>query len=124
MSKLFSLEGKVALLLGGAGGIGSALSLGMAQNGAKVVVADVLGMDALNKFAAEITSKTGMETMAHQVDVTSEESMDALVKDVLAKFGAIDILVNAFGLNMKRPALEYPMADWEKMFAVNVKGEP
>lgn len=122
MSNLFKLEGKVALLLGGAGGIGSALSLGMAQSGAKVVVADVLPMDALTKFTAEIKTKTGMDTMAHQVDVTSEDSMSQLVKDVVAKFGTIDILVNAFGLNMKRPALEFPMADWDKMFNVNVKG--
>jgi gluconate 5-dehydrogenase len=122
MSNLFRLDGKVALVIGGAGGIGSALSLGMAQYGAKVVVADVLGMDALNAFAAEIATKTGVETMAHQVDVTSEENMATLVQDVLSRFGGIDILVNAFGLNMKRPALEYPMADWEKMFAVNVKG--
>jgi NAD(P)-dependent dehydrogenase (short-subunit alcohol dehydrogenase family) len=122
MSDLFRLDGKVALVLGGAGGIGSALSMGMAENGAKVVVADVLSMDALSKYAEEIKTKTGVETMAHQVDVTSEENMAGLVKDVLARFGAIDILVNAFGLNMKRPALEYPMDDWEKMFAVNVKG--
>ncbi len=122
MADLFRLDGKVALLIGGAGGIGSALSLGMAQQGANVVVASRSGVDALGKFAEEIKVKTGVETMAHQVDVTSEESMAALVKAVIARFGAIDILVNAFGLNIKRPALEYPMADWEKIFDVNVKG--
>jgi NAD(P)-dependent dehydrogenase (short-subunit alcohol dehydrogenase family) len=122
MSNLFRLDGKVALVIGGAGGIGSALALGMAENGAKVVVATMHSMENLNKFAEEITTKTGMEAMARQVDVTSEASMAGLVKDVLARFGAIDILVNAFGLNMKRPALEYPMDDWEKIFAVNVKG--
>jgi NAD(P)-dependent dehydrogenase (short-subunit alcohol dehydrogenase family) len=122
MSDLFRLDGKVALLIGGAGGIGSALSLGMAQNGAKVVVASRSGIAALGKIAEEIKEKTGMDTMAHQVDVTNEESMAALVKAVLEKFGTIDILVNAFGLNIKRPALEYPMADWEKLFDVNVKG--
>ncbi|MBU1564798.1 MAG: SDR family oxidoreductase [Proteobacteria bacterium] len=122
MSDLFRLDGKVALIIGGAGGIGSALTLGMAQHGAKVVVASRSGMDDLGKFAEEIKVKTGMDAMAHQVDVTSEESMATLVKAVLARFGALDILVNAFGLNIKRPALEYPMADWEKLFDVNVKG--
>jgi gluconate 5-dehydrogenase len=122
MSNIFSLEGKVALVIGGAGGIGSALSMGMAENGAKVVIASRSGLETLGKFAEEIKAKTGMETMAHQVDVTNEESMAVLVKDVLARFGAIDILVNAFGLNMKRPALEYPMDDWDKLFAVNVRG--
>jgi gluconate 5-dehydrogenase len=122
MSNIFSLHGKVALVIGGAGGIGSALSLGMAQNGAKVVVASRSGLDTLGRFAEEIKAKTGQEAIAHQVDVTNEESMATLVKDVVAQFGAIDILVNAFGLNMKRPALEYPMDDWDKLFAVNVKG--
>ena len=122
MSDLFRLDGKVALVVGGVGGIGSALAMGMAENGAKVVIATAHSIDALKTFAEEIKAKTGIETMACQVDVTSEESMAALVSDVLARFGAIDILVNAFGLNMKRPALGYPMDDWEKIFAVNVRG--
>lgn len=122
MSDLFRLDGKVALIIGGAGGIGSALSFGIAENGAKVIVASRQGLDSLGKLADDIKAKSGMETMAHQVDVASEESMELLVKDVVARFGTIDILVNAFGLNLKRQALEYPMADWDRMFSVNVRG--
>lgn len=122
MADLFRLDGKVALVIGGAGGIGSALSMGMAQHGAKVIVASRSGIDTLSQFAEEIKGKTGVDAMAHQVDVTSEDSMAVLLKDAVARFGTIDILVNAFGLNMKRPALEYPMEDWDKIFAVNVRG--
>lgn len=122
MSDLFRLDGKVALLMGGAGGIGRGLSLGMSQYGATVVVADMVDMKVMDEFAKEIKSKTGNETMAHQVDVTNEDSMSKLVQDVVGKYGTIDILINAFGLNLKREALEFPMEDWDKIFTVNVKG--
>jgi gluconate 5-dehydrogenase len=122
MNNKFKLDGKVALINGGAGGIGSGISLGMSQAGARVVIADVLPMDKLTEKAAEIKAATGNDTMAVQVDVTSEEKMQAVVDAVVAKFGTIDICVNAFGLNMKSPALEFPMDNWDKMFNINVKG--
>jgi NAD(P)-dependent dehydrogenase (short-subunit alcohol dehydrogenase family) len=122
MSNLFNLDGKTALILGGAGGIGSALAMGMGRNGAKVAVADMVPMEVLTKLADDIKAETGKDTIAHQVNVTSEESMSQLVQAVIAKFGTIDILVNAMGINLKRPALEFPMEDWDKMFNVNVKG--
>lgn len=118
----FKLEGKVALINGGAGGIGSGLALGMSQSGATVVIADVLPMDALNEKAAALKAQTGKDTMALQVDVTNEQSMQGVVAAIVKKYGTIDISVNAFGLNMKSPALEFPMDKWDKMFTVNVKG--
>jgi NAD(P)-dependent dehydrogenase (short-subunit alcohol dehydrogenase family) len=122
MSDLFKLDGKIALVMGGAGGIGRGISIGMSQNGATVVVADMVDMEVMNGFVEEIKSATGNDAMGHQVDVTSEESMSKLVQDVVDKFGTIDILVNAFGLNIKREALEFPVEDWDKIFSVNVKG--
>jgi len=121
MADLFRLDAKVAVVIGGAGGIGEALALGMSQYGAKVVVAS-RNLEALTRVAKEIQSRTGRETLALQVDVTDENSMDRLVKEVLAKFGTVDILINAMGLNIKREALEYPMEDWDMIFSVNVKG--
>ena len=121
MSDLFRLDGKIAVVIGGAGGLGETLALGLSQYGAKVVVAS-RNLGALNKVAAEIKSKTGEDTLALQVDVTDENSMTNLVEGVLAKFGTVDILVNAMGLNIKREALEYPMEDWDTIFNVNVKG--
>jgi len=121
MEDLFRLDGKVAVVIGGAGGIGETLALGMSQYGAKVVVAS-RNLETLTRVAKEIQSRTGRETLALHVDVTDENSMDRLVKDALAKFGAVDILINAMGLNIKRGALEYPMEDWDMIFSVNVKG--
>lgn len=121
MGDIFRLDGKIAVVIGGAGGLGETLALGLSQYGAKVVVAS-RNLEALNKVAAEIKSKTGEDTLALQVDVTDENSMTNLVEGVLAKFGTVDILVNAMGLNIKREALEYPMEDWDTIFNVNVKG--
>ncbi|MBU2511546.1 SDR family oxidoreductase [bacterium] len=121
MKDLFRLNNQVAVVVGGAGGIGEAIALGMGQFGAKVVVAS-RSMDALKQVAKRIADETGVETEAFQVDVTSEDSMKGLVKNVEDRFGTIDILVNAMGVNIKRDALEYPMEDWDRIFDVNVKG--
>jgi gluconate 5-dehydrogenase len=122
MSDQFRLDGKVALINGGAGGIGTGLCLGMSKVGAKVVIADMLDDALLREKASALKSETGNDTMAYKVDVTNEESVSGLVNNVVAKFGTIDICVNAMGINLKRAALEFPMEDWDKMFDVNVKG--
>ena len=122
MIDIFDLSSKVALVNGGAGGLGSGISRGISQAGAIVVIADVLPIDTLNEKAAEIKAATGNETTALNVDVTNEESMQSVVDAVAGKYGTIDICINAFGLNRKSPALEYPMDQWDAMFSVNVKG--
>ena len=121
MEDIFRLDGKIAVVLGGAGGLGEAIALGLSQYGAKLVVAS-RNMVALEKVAADIKSKTGGEVLAMQVDATDEDSMTKLVEGVLSQWGTVDILVNAMGLNIKRDALDYPMEDWDKIFDINVKG--
>jgi NAD(P)-dependent dehydrogenase (short-subunit alcohol dehydrogenase family) len=121
MADLFRLDGKIAVVIGGAGGIGETLALGLSQYGAKVVVSS-RNLERLKEVAKEIQAKTGGEVMALQVDVTDEDTVASLVEKVLAKFGTVDILVNAMGLNIKREAVEYPMEDWDLIFDVNVKG--
>ena len=121
MEDIFNLKGKVAVVIGGAGGLGEAIALGISQYGAKLVIAS-RKMEALEKAAADIKAQTKGEVTPMTVDVTDEASMEKLVKDVTAKYGTPDILVNAMGLNIKRDALEYPMEDWDKIFAINVKG--
>jgi len=121
MNELFRLDNQIAVVVGGAGGIGEAIAMGLGQFGAKVVVAS-RSKDAITRVAENIAKQTGSETAAIQVDVTSEESMENLVKSVVDKFGTVDILVNAMGVNIKRDALEYPMEDWDRIFDVNVKG--
>ncbi len=101
MEDIFRLDGKTAVVIGGAGGLGEAIALGLSQYGANLVVAS-RNMEALVKVATDIKSKTGGEVLAMQVDATDEESIPKLVEDVLAKCGTVDILVNAMGLNIKR----------------------
>jgi NAD(P)-dependent dehydrogenase (short-subunit alcohol dehydrogenase family) len=121
MEDIFSLKGKNAVVLGGAGGLGEAIVEGLSQYGANIVIAS-RKIEALEKVAADIRSKTGGEITPITVDVTDEKSMAKLVGDVVAKFATVDILVNSMGLNIKRDALDYPMEDWDKIFSINVKG--
>ncbi len=121
MEDLFRLDGKIAVVTGGAGGIGEALSLGLSQYGATVLVAS-RNQEALDRVARDIGSRTGGEVRAVQTDVTDEDSVVNMVKQVVDQFGTIDILVNAMGLNIKRDAFEYPMEDWDRIFNVNVRG--
>lgn len=121
MKDIFELDGKTAVVIGGAGGLGEAIALGLSFYGAKLVVAS-RNMNALEKVAAHIKGETGGEVVPMQVDVTDEESVINLVEAVLKQFATVDILVNAMGLNIKREALDYPMEDWDKIFEINVKG--
>ncbi len=121
MEDIFSLKGKNAVVLGGAGGLGEAIVEGLSQYGANIVIAS-RKLEALEKVAADIKAKTGGEIIPMTVDVTDEKSMAKLVGEVIEKFHTIDILVNAMGLNIKRDALDYPMEDWDKIFSINVKG--
>jgi len=121
MKDIFRLDGKIAIVTGGAGGIGEALALGLSWYGAKVIIAS-RNLQALKAKALEIQEKTGNETDAFQLDVTDESSVSKLVDEVTSRYGTIDILVNAMGLNIKRDAFEYPMEDWDTIFNINVKG--
>ncbi len=121
MEDIFSLKGKNAVVLGGAGGLGEAIAEGLSHYGANLIIAS-RKLEALEKVAGDIKSKTGGEVTPMTVDVTDEKSMAKLAGDVVSKFGRVDVLVNAMGLNIKRDALDYPMEDWDKIFSINVKG--
>ena len=121
MKDIFRLDGKIAIVTGGGGGIGETLALGLSQYGAKVVIAS-RNLEALEKKALQIQKKTGNEVVAMQMDVTDETSVSGLVDEVVSRYGTIDILVNAMGLNLKRDAFEFPMEDWDTIFSINVKG--
>lgn len=121
MKDIFKLDGKIAVVTGGAGGIGEALALGLGFHGATVVVSS-RNQQAIDAVAARIKKETGSEAIGVASDVTDETSLQNLVDTVKAKYGRIDILVNAMGMNIKRDAFEYPLEDWDKLFDVNVKG--
>jgi NAD(P)-dependent dehydrogenase (short-subunit alcohol dehydrogenase family) len=121
MEDLFRLDDKVAVVIGGAGGIGEIMAFGLAGQGAKVVVAS-RNIQKLEAVAQKIQSETKSEAIAFQVDITEKQSVAQLVKQVLSKFGTVDILVNSQGANLKRAAVDFPVEDWDLMFNINVKG--
>jgi len=123
MKDMFRLDGKVAVVVGGAGGIGESCAIALASRGAKVVVADLAAAsEKLDAVVKKIASETGSEASAMTVDVTSEESTSNLAAQVVQKYGTVDILVNAHGINLKVAAVDIPVAGWDNLFAVNVKG--
>lgn len=121
MKDMFKLDGKIAIVTGGAGGIGEALAMGLGMLGATVVVSS-RNQEAIGKVAQEITAASGNTAIAIASDVTDENSVKQLIDTVVDTYGKLDILVNAMGMNIKRDAMEYPMQDWDKLFEVNVKG--
>jgi len=121
MDDLFRLDGKVAVVIGGAGGIGEIMASGLAGQGAKIVVAS-RNTQRLEAVAQKIRSETKSEAAAFQVDITEKQSVAQLVKKVVSTFGTVDILVNSQGANVKRNAVDFPVEDWDLMFNINVKG--
>jgi D-sorbitol dehydrogenase (acceptor) len=114
------LEGKTAIVTGGARGIGRAICERYAAEGALAVVADRLADDA-EATAAEIIAAGG-NALAFGVDVTDQASIDAMVDAVARETGSIDILVNGAGIFDMAPLLEITPESYERVFAVNVKG--
>ena len=101
LRQMFSLEGKVALITGAGGGIGSELALGLAKAGASVAIADI-NTQTLEDTRASIEGAGGIAA-AFAVDLRSLQDIRRLVQDVVGKFGRIDILVNNAGVNKREP---------------------
>lgn len=112
------LSGKVAIITGGARGMGAATSRLFVQHGAKVAIADVLD-EAGEALAREL----GDSARFFKLDVTSEESWAQVVADVEATFGPVDALVNNAGILMFKSILETTKADYERVLGVNLVGE-
>ena len=116
----FSLGGRVALVTGASQGIGHDLALALANAGARVAVAGRRA-PALESLCAEI-ALAGGEAMAVALDLRERASIEAAVASVVERFGRIDILVNDAGLGTNHDALEATEAEWDDLFAVNVRG--
>jgi NAD(P)-dependent dehydrogenase (short-subunit alcohol dehydrogenase family) len=117
---LFDLTGKVAIVVGGAGGIGHAQAVGLADAGADVIVAS-RKLEHLEKVAEEIKTK-GRKSLAVSVDVSDDKSVADMVDSVLKIFPRIDILVNAAGLAIRKPAETFPIDEWQQVMDINTRG--
>ena len=116
------LDGKVAIVTGGAKGLGKAFCFGLAKEGAKVVMAVHRFDEESTKAAKEIEAKGGY---ALEVDVTKEEDTQRMAEETVKKFGRIDILVNNAGYYYgmeRKPFYEVSSEEWDKAMLVNAKG--
>lgn len=120
------LKGKVAIVTGGASGIGTEYCRGFANEGAKIVIADIDCETA--KVALDNYKKRGVEALAIRTDVSNPDSTQSMAAKVIERFGRIDILVNnAAVMRVVRisrgvPFHELDLDEWDRVMAVNVKG--
>ena len=119
-AKTVEHRGKGAIVTGGGGGIGRAIALGLAGEGAAVTIAD-LNLDAARKVAQEISDRGG-EALAVQTDVAEKASVDSAVRQTLDTFGRIDILVNNAGVQHVSPIVDFPEAQWHALVGVILTG--
>lgn len=114
------LEGKVALVTGGGGGLGTAICHGLGAVGAVVVAADVRQGPA-DEVASSVRSQGG-RAFATLLDVRDERRAEAVVREVASEHGRLDILINNAGVDITVPVEELSVADWDRIMAVNLRG--
>jgi NAD(P)-dependent dehydrogenase (short-subunit alcohol dehydrogenase family) len=114
------LDSRVAIVTGAGSGIGRAITLGLAAEGASVCVADLVG-DRAETVAAEVEA-AGPGAMAYQVDVSDSAAVDRMVSAVTSHFGTLDILVNNAGTLAYAPVVDMTDEQWDRVVAVNLRG--
>jgi gluconate 5-dehydrogenase len=120
VQQLFDLSGRTALVTGGGRGLGRQLALGLAEAGADVIVAS-------RKLASCEATATAVRALGRRgealaCDLAKPDEIERLAEQVLAAVPRLDVLVNNAGVVWGAPTLDYPLAGWEKVFAVNVRG--
>jgi NAD(P)-dependent dehydrogenase (short-subunit alcohol dehydrogenase family) len=117
---MYHLDGKVALITGAASGIGRAIALRLAAEGAAVIAAD-LDFQGTQDLVQEVVSQ-GRSGLAVKTDVSKEEEVLGLFQEVVQRFNQLDILVNNAGLAMCGLIADYKLEDWEASMQVNMRG--
>ena len=117
-SHYMGLENKVAIVTGGSRGIGEAIALAFGQNGANVVIADVLSGERVVTKLRDMNR----DCLVVRTDVTSFESVQDMVQRTLDEFGRVDVLVNNAGVVRIGLVEDFPVEEWDRIMDVNVKG--
>ena len=115
------LDGKSAFITGGARGIGQSVATAFAEAGANIAIVDI-DIDAARHTAEEIARNTGKKCIALNCDVTSQQQVDAMIADVVAAFGKIDIAFCNAGICINIPAEEMTLEQWSKVIQINLTG--
>lgn len=116
LSRLFRLDGRVALVAGAASGIGRAAALGLAANGAIVVCGD------LNGAGAEATAREIGGAEWNELDITDETSIARVIESIERGHQRLDILVSTPAVNVRKPLLRYTAEEFDKVLRLNLKG--
>lgn len=114
------LSGKVAIVTGSGQGIGKAVALRLAREGADCVVADIIASKA--EQAAEKIRAAGQRAIAHCIDVANVGEIQPMVDRTVGEFGRVDILVNVAGVAQTKPFLEMTQDDWDRIIDTNLRG--
>ena len=115
---MFDLQGKVAIVTGGNGGIGLAMAQGLGKAGARIAVVG-RNPDKLQQALASL-SEDGVEARAYAADVCDEAAVAGLVAQVVSDFGRLDILVNNAGINIRKPVQELTLSEWNRVMDTNL----
>ncbi len=117
------LRDRVAIVTGGASGIGRAIARRFAEEGARVIIADVTTTPREGGAPThELIAAAGGSAQFTQTDVSRWDQVDALVSGTVARFGRLDVMVNSAAIFAGRPLLEEDEAGWDRVMAVNLKG--
>lgn len=114
------LQKKVAIITGAGGGMGRAIALEFARQGASVAIADIAGETA--QKTADMIQMVGGQALALEIDVTRKQDTQSMSAQVIQAFGTIDILVNNAGARCIKPLLSHTEDDWHRMINVNLTG--
>jgi NAD(P)-dependent dehydrogenase (short-subunit alcohol dehydrogenase family) len=120
LDTLFRLDGLVAIVTGGASGLGEAMAHGLAQAGATVALAD-MNESAAREVASSVDDRP-YTFHPYAVDITKKADVEELVSAVAADHGSVDILVNSAGTAGRHPAEDFPEDEWDRIINVNLKG--
>ncbi len=120
MKTSFTLQGKIAIVTGGNGGIGKGIARGFAGVGGDIVIA-ARNQAKTGEAVREIEEESGVRVLGVQVDVRKEEQIEAMAAQVLDTFGRIDILVNNAGINIRKMPQDYLAAEWDEVLDANLR---
>lgn len=115
------LSGKVALITGSARGIGKAIALELANHGANIVINDILIENEINKTLEEIKQSTN-KAIGIRADITKLDEVENMVKEIINKFGRIDVLINNAGITRDSLLIRMKEGDWDAVINVNLRG--
>ncbi|RZJ33799.1 MAG: SDR family oxidoreductase [Flavobacterium sp.] len=112
---------KVVLVTGGAGGIGKAIAKKFGSRGGRIALIDI-NDEKLHEAVKDITDETGAETTPYVCDISSEDNVKEVFETIIANLKRIDVVVNNAGLMLFKPLEEQTLADWQKIFSVDLFG--